>query len=507
MVKDRIKHIFQGVGGAALIVVVAQVLSKGTGFFREILFAGKFGVGKDFEYFLIAYTIPAMLNSILFYQAQNYFIPIYNDLKSEDPEEANSFFVSTMLLFTGLVTLVAVGLNFTSDGVISLFLDNSTGSDHTAINQLFEMALLTVPLNAIISILSAYLIAEFKFKVTYLSQVWTNLSIIFTVFFFSAWLGTMAIIAGYIMGSMIQVTHLLFGSKNMFRGKFKFSLAISKNVSWLIFLNTLFVEVTGQIFFFIDRLFYTNTEPGGIASLNYSYIIYMLPVTIFTTALGSALLPDFAANVAKGDLKEANAKFTKAIEVILLVFIPASVIFIFAGGEIIGLLYQRGKFTGDSTLLTEGTLFYYALSLPLYAIFAVGLKYAYSLKGSTALVLISLSGLILKYILSLVLSENMHQNGLALSTSITYIVQSVLCLTFIIKRSGFKLNPELVKNGFFFMIYSSMILFVCHLLVSQFNLTTLILPLCFILAYPLILHITRNSVYEEIVSRFLKSRQ
>lgn len=506
MVKNRIKQIFQGVGGAALIVVVAQVLSKGTGFFREILFAGKFGVGKDFEYFLIAFTVPAMLNSILFYQAQNYFIPIYNELKSKDTEEANSFFVSSLVLFTGLISIVSLGLYFASDTITGLFLENPTGAEHKSIAKLFEMALLTVPMNAIISIISAYLVAEFKFKVTYLSQIWTNLAIIFTVFFFSAWLGTITIVAGYILGSMIQVAHLLVGGRKMFRGRFKLSFTISKNVSWLIFFNTLFVEVVGQVFFFIDRLFYTNTEPGGIASLNYSYIIYMLPVTIFTTALGSALLPDFAANVSKGDLKEANAKFKKAIEVILLVFIPVSIIFIFSGGEIIKLLYQRGKFTVDSTLLTEGTLFYYAISLPLYAIFAVGLKYAYSLKGSTALVIISFTGLVLKYLLSMFLSESMHQNGLALSTTITYIIQSLMCLGFIIKRSGFTLESNLIKSGLFFLFYSFLIFIFCYFLVSQYNLTTLILPLCFILAYPLILHITRNSVYEEIASRFLKSR-
>ena len=85
--KNRLRILFQGIGGAALIVLITQILSKGTGFLREILFAGEFGVGKDFEFYLIAFTVPGMINSILFYQAQNYFIPTYNNLKENKPEE------------------------------------------------------------------------------------------------------------------------------------------------------------------------------------------------------------------------------------------------------------------------------------------------------------------------------------------------------------------------------------------------------------------------------------
>ncbi|MBK7868728.1 MAG: hypothetical protein IPJ75_17995 [Ignavibacteriales bacterium] len=97
--KNRLRILFQGIGGAALIVLITQLLSKGTGFFREILFAGEFGVGKDFEFYLIAFTVPGMINSILFYQAQNYFIPTYNDLKQKNPEEAHTFLFSSIIFF------------------------------------------------------------------------------------------------------------------------------------------------------------------------------------------------------------------------------------------------------------------------------------------------------------------------------------------------------------------------------------------------------------------------
>lgn len=504
--KNRIRTIFQGVGGAALIVVVAQALSKGTGFFREVLFAGEYGVGRDFEFYLIAFTIPGILNSVLFYQAQNYFVPIYNEKKQKSIEEAHTFFTSSLVFFTLLVSVLAFFLYLLSAPVAGFFIPGLSVGDQHKVSTLFNMALLTLPLNGLISVTSAWLVAEFRFKVTYLSQIWTNLVIIFFVFFFGHALGTMAIVTGYIIGNLFQLFHLASGGRKIYPKGLKFRFSLKGGVSWLIFLNTLFVEVSGQFFIFIDRMFYSNTEAGGIAALNYSIIIFMLPVTIFTTALGSALLPDFSANIAKGDMEEANNKFSRAIEIIFLLFIPATLIYVFAGDELIGLLYERGKFNAASTAMTAETLVYYSLSLPLYAVFAVGLKYAYSLKGSGALVAISVAGLIMKYLFSLLLSPSMHQNGLALASSITYSIQSLMCLWFIVRNSGFKVEKRLLGNGLQFILWPGVILAVSLLLISQFNLTSLILPAGFILVYPLILHLTKNSVYGEITSRFTGPR-
>lgn len=501
--KNRIRTIFQGVGGAALIVVVAQVLSKGTGFFREVLFAGEYGVGRDFEFYLIAFTIPGILNSVLFYQAQNYFVPIYNEKKQKSIEEAHTFFTSSLVFFTILISTVAFVLYLLSPWVAEFFVPGASGVETEKVTGLFNLALLTLPLNGLISVYSAWLVAEFKFKVTYLSQIWTNIVIICFVFFFGHTLGTMAIVAGYIVGNLFQLIHLVSGGRKVFPVGMKFRISIKSGVSWLIFLNTLFVEVSGQFFIFIDRSFYANTEAGGIAALNYSYIIYMLPVTVFTTALGSALLPDFSANIAKGDLEEANSKFSRAIEIIFLLFIPATLIYAFAGNELISLLYERGRFNSASTVMTGQTLLFYSLSLPLYAVFAVGLKYAYSLKGSGALVAISAAGLLMKYFFSSLLSPAMHQNGLALATTLTYCVQSLMCIWFIVKNSGFRVEPRLLGNGLQFILWPGVILAVSLLLVSQFNLTSLILPAGFIFVYPLILHLTKNSVYGEITSRFI----
>ena len=215
---------------------------------------------------------------------------------------------------------------------------------------------------------------------------------------------------------------------------------------------------------------------------------------------------DFASNIAKGDFREANSKFTKAIELVLLLFIPGVLILIISGGDLISLMFDRGKFSAHSTDLTQGTLFYYSFSLPFYALYAITQRYTYSLRGSTFLTIISFLGLALKYLMSYFMVDSMGQNGLALATSVVFILQSISCFVFIKIRADYRSEKGVKQNTLKFILYSTLLTGGALLIISQFNLTTLILPICLILGYPLILHLTRNSVYEELKTRLLGSR-
>jgi amino acid transporter len=102
--------------------------------------------------------------------------------------------------------------------------------------------------------------------------------------------------------------------------------------------------------------------------------------------------------------------------------------------------------------------------------------------------------------------DSMGQNGLALATSVVFILQSISCFVFIKIRADYRSEKGVKQNTLKFILYSTLLTGGALLIISQFNLTTLILPICLILGYPLILHLTRNSVYEELKTRLLGSR-
>ncbi len=64
--------------GAFILIMVINVLSRGLGFLREVLFANFFGLGIDFDIYLVGAVFPIMLNSVILYLGLNYFISTFN---------------------------------------------------------------------------------------------------------------------------------------------------------------------------------------------------------------------------------------------------------------------------------------------------------------------------------------------------------------------------------------------------------------------------------------------
>ncbi len=102
------------------------------------------------------------------------------------------------------------------------------------------------------------------------------------------------------------------------------------------------------------------------------------------------------------------------------IFIPIAFILFFYGDTLIRIFFERGKFVEESTAITFGVLRFYSLSLVFYSVYAVFNKIFYSIGKAKLLLVITITGLLLKLFLNFVLVD-LQQDGLALSTSISFI--------------------------------------------------------------------------------------
>ena len=64
--------------GASIFISILMLLGRGFGFIREIVYAGYFGIGEQFDLYLVSAVFPITVNTIVYYLGQNYFIPAYN---------------------------------------------------------------------------------------------------------------------------------------------------------------------------------------------------------------------------------------------------------------------------------------------------------------------------------------------------------------------------------------------------------------------------------------------
>lgn len=71
------------IAGATILMAGIGIISRGLGFFREVTFAGYYGLSSEFDLYLIGTVIPLTLNTIILFIAQNIFVPYYNRYKNE----------------------------------------------------------------------------------------------------------------------------------------------------------------------------------------------------------------------------------------------------------------------------------------------------------------------------------------------------------------------------------------------------------------------------------------
>jgi putative peptidoglycan lipid II flippase len=126
----------------------------------------------------------------------------------------------------------------------------------------------------------------------------------------------------------------------------------------------------------------------------------------------------------------------------LFVTIPAMVALMALNLPIISVLFQRGAFDAQATILTAQALFCYALGLWAFSIIRVIVAVFYSLQDAKWPMKAAIITLIVNLAASIALMFPLKHNGLALANSLAAIV-NVIILSIVLKK---KIGPFLDRN-------------------------------------------------------------
>ncbi len=438
------------IAGASIFITIITFIGRGLGFFREVIFAASFGLSREFEIYLVATVLSSAINIVLIVLGQNYFVPNY--FKTKGKAERTSFFNHALTIFLFGSIVIALLSYIFSKQIIDFYISvDSVTSKATALN-IFIYFLPTIPLTAVISIFFAFLQSEKNFIAPVISNLFTNIFLIGAVPLLNDKMGIIVIPIFYLVGTVFQMLFLfmIVNKKTYIQITFyNFSSEQNKTLGFFL-LFTIIIEIIGQMFIVIDRYFLNAVEKGGIAALSYSATLYQLPIVILPFAISTVLFPSFSELIQKKEMIEVGKKLNKSISVLIFLTMPISFIFFFFGEFIVMILFQRGNFSFFDSIITSNTLKIYSISLVFYAIYSVLNKFFFSTSLLNELLLIISGGLLLKIILNILLVKTLFQNGLALSTSLTFVLYCILSLIIIrkIKISSFFFFS---KNLFFYL--------------------------------------------------------
>ncbi len=418
---------------AMATVAGMTALSRVAGFVRDILTASILGAGPIADAFFVALKLPNFFRRVTAEGAFSVsFVPMYSgELEKEGEESANLFANRAFAIMLWGLSAITVAAIASMPLIINLIAPGFS-DEPQRYSLAVEFSRVTFPyllLMSLTSLLGGVLNAHNRFWPFAVAPLLFNLSLIGALLVSGQFEN-----AGYAMSwgvaaaGVLQFLLLFLQARRI---GFKLKIVaprITPRIKRLFRLMGPGIVGAGvvQINLFADMVIGSFLPTGSISYLYYADRLNQLPLSTVGIAVGTALLPMLSRAVAAGNEKEAKHLFNRAMEVTLLLGLPAAAALLVAAGPIISVLFARGEFTETDAAITSMVLKGYAVGLPAYIAVKVFSTAFWSKQDTKTPVKISIVVTVLNIVLAVTLMQFLGVAGIAFATGIVGWVQLVM---------------------------------------------------------------------------------
>ncbi len=497
------KSFRNSIAGASVLLTLLGFVGKGVGFIREIVYAQKFGLSYEFDLFLLSIALPNLIITATIYISQHYFIPVYNQIKEKSWEEAESFFNNTFWQFLLGSIFLSIVLYFTSDVLFNLYQSALPPSAKELSISIYELFLLTIPFNAGMSIIMAYQQANFNFTTPAISLIFLNLLVIIVIVIFFNLFAIYVLPVSFVLAYFVSFIYLIFHVKKSISFTLHFKVDSKYQNRTATIVSLIVIEVSSLSYVLIDRYFAGELNPGGISALNYAFVIFALPISLFSLPLVTTIFSKFS-----NSLQYLPKDFRIAYKMNLFLMVPFIFLFNYWGIYFLEIFYQRGQFTSADTLLTFDVLRYYSFGLIFLTSYYLIVKALYSLRDYKSVLVISVIVFSFKIIFNFIFVDSYKQNGLAISTTLVYFTLYLSGLLVLFYKSGITSYKVLIMDCVYFLINATLSYLIILVIKNIFNgldsIASILGLLVFVLIYIFNSYILNDEEFSLIKNIFVK---
>ena len=410
---------------AALTVGLLSLLARGGIALRELVIAKSFGRGDAIDAFLIAFALPTFVVNLLMGALASSLIPVLIQTRKTQGAAAGQKLLSSMM-FLSVITLSAVALLL---GLLAPYYLPYLGSSFSAAKlQLTRDVLLMLLPWVIFSgcglFVSAALNAGEKFAVPSLAPLITPLAtIVFIVLTAPRW-GVVSLVAGTVSGSILEAAVLIRALK-------------SKEAQWTLRWGGMDANVRGVLLqcapmlagaflmgstSLVDQSMAAMLAGGSVAALSYGSKIVGAISTTGANALSTAALPYFSKMISANDWNGCRHTLKRYSLLAASVTLPLTLLLMVFSRPLVRLVFQRGAFTAADTELVTWIQICYAIQIPFYVLSLLFVRFLSSARRNDLLMYASAINLFVDIVLNLFFMRFWGVAGIALSTSIVFLI-------------------------------------------------------------------------------------
>lgn len=424
------------VGGLTLV-------SRVTGFIRDIILAAVLGAGPVADAFFVALRLPNHFRAIFAEGAFNAaFVPAYARIREQGGAGKAQVFADRIftLLLASQIVLLAVALIFTPQVIDVLAPGFSHDPERYALAVTFTR--ITFPYLLLVTLVTLYggiLNTLQRFAAAAAAPIFLNISIVVALAF-AAFFPTAGHAAAWGVLAAGVLEYLLLAADTGRTVGLPRPRRIELDTDVRKFFRALGPAVIGsggvQLALFADTVIASFLPTGALSALYYADRIDQLPIGVIGIAAGTVVLPEMARRIAAGDEAGARHVQSRAIEFTLLLSVPCLAAFLVVPEAIMRGLFMHGKFTAADAHAAALTLMAYAVGLLPFVLIRSVVATFYA-RGDTATpVKAALIAVAVNIAFKILLMGPLAQIGLALATSIGAWVNFALVMWFA-SRAGF----------------------------------------------------------------------
>ncbi|MBV9220491.1 MAG: murein biosynthesis integral membrane protein MurJ [Methylobacteriaceae bacterium] len=427
------------------------LLSRGTGFVRDVVVGAVLGAGASADAFFVAFRLPNHFRAIFGEGAFNAaYVPSYaRVLETEGPSEAKRFSsqIFTLLLASQIVFLA---LAWTFMPTLVRLLAPGFDADPPKFELAVRLTRITFPYLLFVTLVTLHsgtLNAHRKFTAAAFAPVLLNVAMV--AFLGLAFLFPSAAEAasyGVTVSGALQLGLMMWAARRQ---------GVLEKLTWprstrdvRRFFAALGPAVIGsagvQIALFADTIIASMLPTGAVSSIYYADRIYQLPVGVIGIAAGTVLLPEMSRCLAAGDRQAAFQAQNRTMALTIALTTPFCVAFLCVPVMIMRGVFVRGAFT-DAAAQSAGMVLG-AYGLGLFAVVLIRSAVAsFQARGDTTTPMVAaLVAVAFNVALKIALYRTLGTVGLAGATAAGAWINLAILVVLAVRRGDMRPDRRLI---------------------------------------------------------------
>ncbi len=439
---------------SASTVAGMTLISRVLGFVRDMLMASTIGTGLVADAFVVAFRFPNLFRRLFAEGAFNAaFVPLFaRQLEGEGHDAATRFaeeVLAILLVFLlGLSSLAMLAMPLIVYVLAPGFSDDPEKLDLTA--QLTRIAFPYLTFMSLVALVGGILNSLHRFTAAAAAPIILNVVMIgvLGLVTFSGWgaeprtgyaLAWGVSAAGVLQFLMLWIVMNRVGVSLKLRKP-----ALTPGVRRLVTLGIPGLIAGGitQINLLISTMI-ASMQDSAASWLYYADRIYQLPLGVIGIAIGVVLLPELARRLRADDKIGVQSSQNRALEVSMLLTVPAAVALMAIPHPVIHVLFERGAFSLEDTRATAIALAVFAAGLPAFVMIKVFSPAYFAREDTRTPMWFALISVLVNIVGALVLFQFIAFVGVALATTIAGWINALLLAVTLTRRGDFIMDERL----------------------------------------------------------------